>query len=165
MEWLKVTGTLIYDPVRRDANVIAKLEKRGESTDGKHAGFRKTNKTRTLILDLPRDDLAEYYRWWLRRKYGEGFKMQAPMWGTHVTVVRGNEHVPDLSAWKKHDRAKVTVEYAPGGLSPHWRFWTLPVRSSKLDDLRAELGLKNFHRHHITIGRTDDWVRHPKELA
>ena len=82
---IKLKGKLVYDPNRG-------------------ADFKKTNKVRTLVLELPRDQLDLYYQWFLTKEYGSWLTMQRPMYGTHVTVVKGNEHIDGkyLPLWKKH---------------------------------------------------------------
>ena len=135
-QWFELKGTLVYDPVRPD--------------------FKKSHKTRTLIIELPRDTLDLYYQWFLRRQHGTWLDLQRPMYGTHVTIVKGNEHVPDLTNWKKHAGKTVTFQVSPL-VRRHWHFWNLPVRGPRLDELRSELGLTKTMPFHLTIGRQYDW--------
>jgi hypothetical protein len=141
MTWLKLTGKLIYDPNRN-------TEWGGE--------FRKQHKLRTLILQLPRDELDLYYQWFLQKKFGQWLDLQRPMYGKHITVVKGDERIRNLDKWKAHQGRKVEIEYSPR-LQPHWKFWCLPVRSPKLQELRNELGLSTDFKFHITVGRQYDW--------
>lgn len=141
MSWLKTKGRLIYDPVRED--------------------FKKTHKQQALILQLPRDQLDLYYQWFLTKQYGTWLTLQRPMYGLHITVVRGDERPKFQEHWKKYSNQEIEIEYNPEMIERYWAFWTIEVRSEKLDEIRRELGFKNFHRHHITFGRQYDWQ--PKE--
>lgn len=136
---LKTSGKLIYEPFRRD--------------------FKKTHKVRTLILDLKRDDLDLYYQWFLRKQYGEYLYMNRPMYGLHVTVVAGNEHIDKskLKFWKTHQNEVFDIEYDPSTLTSNWAFWNIKVKSDDLMAIRKELGLSSNFDFHITIGRQHDW--------
>lgn len=140
---IKAQGKLVYDPHRG-------------------SDFRKTGKTRTLIVQLSRDDLDLYYQWFVRRQFGEGMALQRPMFGTHVTIVGGAERVPNMDAWKRHQGETVTFEYGPA-VRNHWHFWSLPVYCEYFQELRAELGMKREPDFHITIGRQYDWQPIPKK--
>ncbi len=140
MDWIKTTGRLVYDPDRG-------------------ADFRKTHKYRTLVASWAweeRQELDLYYQWFLKKHYGTFHHLQRPMYGVHFTVVKGNESVPDMSAWKKHQGEVIEFEY---GLVPQRRFqfWTLPVRSKRAEELRAELKIVKQVHFHMTVGRLYDW--------
>lgn len=130
-----VQGKLLYNPTRP-------LLKREEQSC-------------TLILDLPKDDLASYYQWFLKQKYGQWLKLQSPMFGTHVTVVRPQEVNTSHPLWLAYEGQLVTIEY--GFVERHWEFWSLNVYSKELVNIRHELGLRTDFRLHITIGRQFDW--------
>ena len=132
----KLQGRLVYEPPRPD--------------------LKKTFKAKTLIVQLPFDDLANLYRWFVKQKYF--VSLNPPMWGNHVTVVRGDERVPNSLLWKKHAGEFVEFEVVPH-LYKVWDFWALPVYSTRLSELRSELGLKVFHEMHLTIGRETDHDR------
>lgn len=135
-QWLKTTGKLVYDPTRKD--------------------LRKTFKSRTLIVELPWDDLDLYYQWFLLKRYGTWFQTQRPMWGKHVTIVRGDEKGYLSPNWGKHAGRKVDVYYSPE-VSRKWKFWSLPVKGEGLEELRVELGLVAKHDFHLTFARQYDW--------
>ena len=134
-QWIRTQGRLVYEAPRG-------------------ADFKKTFKLRTLTVDLPYDDLSAYYRWFVMKRFA--LVLSPPMFGLHVTVVRGNEKIPNVDAWKKHQGEIVTFEYSP---KPHvqYGFWTLPVRSPRMVQLRKELGLNEVtagpHSLHLTFGR------------
>lgn len=138
---LLATGTLLYDPVREN--------------------LKRTDQSHTLILDFPSEDLAEYYQWFLKKQYGEKFKPQSPMFGTHVTVIRPQEVDLNHDAWLKYQGQELTVSYSPEHFERHWEFWSLSVFSSDLVEIRREFGLRTDFRLHMTIGRQLDWQPKP----
>jgi hypothetical protein len=79
-------------------------------------------------------------------------KAQPPLWGPHVSVVRGEEPA-DKSHWKKHAGREVAVEYAPTIHLTDDYLW-VPVRCEVLLDIREELGLPREPDPplHLTIG-------------
>jgi hypothetical protein len=157
LEFLKTQGRLVYDPIRRN--------------------FNKTWKERTLLVELPWDDLDLYYQWFLRKKFGTWFDhrqrkqfvfnkeqtalydiyenvpcIYRPMWGRHVTIVRGDEQGYCSSNWGKHQGKIIDIFYATE-LECSWKFWILPVKGDNLFEFRTELGLPAFHNFHITVAR------------
>ena len=137
--WIKTSGKLVYEPNRHE--------------------FKKTHKMRTLIVELKRDQIDLYYQWFLTKQFGSWIQMQRPMFGTHVTVVKGNEqiHPSKMAAWKKYEGKEIDFEYSVEKIERHWQFWSMTVRSTKLEQIREELGLRPNFRFHITIGRQYDW--------
>jgi hypothetical protein len=127
----KVTGIIRYAPNRGN-------------------DFRKSFKARPVIVQFPYDDLTAFYRWLVKRRYH--LDLQAPMFGNHVTIVRGDERPPKTKAWEKYEGHKLTVELSPRIYKAH-HFWVLPVVSDRCYEIRRELGLYNFHNLHLTIGR------------
>lgn len=134
---LQANGKLLYDPIREN--------------------LKRTDKSHTLILDLPSEDLAEYYQWFLFKKYGTHFKLQSPMFGTHVTVIRPQEVDLKHFAWLKYQDKELTVKYSPAMLERHWEFWSLTIFSKELVEIRREFGLRTDFRLHMTIGRQLGW--------
>lgn len=134
-----VNGKLVYDPIRHD--------------------FKKTHKSRTLILELPKDDLDLYYQWFLERKYGQWLKIQRPMYGLHCTIIKGDEFISNekIHIWNKHQGMQIQIELDESSLKSHWKFWSLEVKSPELEDLRKEFGLNIYHNFHVTIGRQYEW--------
>lgn len=63
----KATGQLIYNPMREN--------------------LKRVDQSHTLILDIPSEELADYYQWFIKKQYGEKFKIQSPMFGLHVTFL------------------------------------------------------------------------------
>lgn len=135
-QWFKLTGILKYDPHR--------------------PGFRKTHKSRTLIVDFARDDFDLYYQWFLTKKFGTWLTIQRPMFGKHVTIVRGDELGFKNFNWGKYEGGKIEVMVSPC-LNRNYSFWVLPTKCEDGINIRRELGLKNLHNFHLTIGRQYDW--------
>lgn len=130
-----IKGTLLYSPQR--------------------ANLKREDQANTLILDLPQDDLDKYYQWFINRQYGSWLKLQSPMFGTHVTVVRPQEANTNHPKWLAYDGKTVEIQYSV--LERHWEFWSLNVHSEELVSIRSELGLRTDFRLHITVGRQFDW--------
>jgi hypothetical protein len=126
----KVTGKLVYEPSRPN--------------------MRKQYKLKTLVLNLVYDDLANLYRFFVKQKYG--IHLDPPMWGNHITVIRGDEKPPRPELWKAYEGEFMDIEISPHIYKTR-NFWTLPVKSKRLHDIRKELGFKNYHEMHLTIGR------------
>lgn len=153
----KTMGRIEYDPIRTPTDDRNRAKE-----------FRKGHKVRTCIVQLPYDGLDMYYRWLLERKYGTWMKLAPPMFGKHVTIVKGDELQKTLKsheriedrypAWKKHTGKKIEVIYS-NELKNTGPFWYLPVEKKNLLEIREELGLSCSYEFHITIGRMDDWQR------
>jgi hypothetical protein len=137
--WQKASGKLVYDPKRHD--------------------FRKSHKAHTLILEVDLGDADLYYQHFLEKKFGGWYKTQRPMFGLHVTVVRGDEFRKVQSNLWNILRAghKIEIEYNPTQLRKKWQFWSIPVRSEELQKLRRDLGLKDWADLHITVAREYKW--------
>jgi hypothetical protein len=140
-----MTGVLAYEPERT---------KVGKDTP---VVFKKEHKVKTLVANLPESELGRYYRWFLKQNYGTWYHLQHPMFGLHVTVVRGDEKPKAPEHWRKHEGRTVQFEYNPTGIRKKWQFWSLPVRGRELEMLRGELGLQEEHDFHITVGRLYEW--------
>jgi hypothetical protein len=130
--WCKSTAKVFYDPYR--------------------PGLRKV-RPGTLVVANVDPGIAEYYRWWVRKRFG--LFLQNTAFLPHITIVDGkvkndNQH----PAWKKYQGQIITFEYSVE-LEQHWKFWTLPVRSKALENIRSELGLNPNYNFHITFGRME----------
>src|SRR4051794_2513233 len=96
-------------------------------------------------------DLAAYYRDSLTRFYRAQFKVQGPAWGSHVSVVRGEEP-PNPDAWGKYAGEEVAFEYDPELQSNGVYYW-LAVTCPRLEAVRVELGLPPLPENgfHLTV--------------
>lgn len=111
---------------------------------------------RSLVATLPHDDLDLLYQWFVVRQYGQGLRLNRPIFGTHVSVVRPEEDVPNMALWGKYEGTQVDIEYDVE-LRNHFGFWSLPVYSDYFQKIRVELGLQPEPDFHITIGRQFAW--------
>jgi hypothetical protein len=78
--------------------------------------------------------------------------VQPPLWGPHVSVIRGEEP-PDKAAWKRLVGEPVEFEYEPEVRETDDYLW-VPVRCLRMLDHREELGLSRVPNPplHLTIG-------------
>jgi hypothetical protein len=132
--WIKGAGKLVYNPHRPD--------------------LRKTRKADDWWLVVNTDNgISDYYRAWFKKD--TGVDLLKPAWRTHVSVLNGKEPVrPEYQhLWKKYENEWINFEYGVD-VEQHWKFFVLPVKCDRLDEIRAELGLKSIPLH-ITIGRLD----------
>lgn len=117
---------------------------------------KKPYTKRSLVATLSHDDLDLLYQWFIRREYGQALRLNRPIFGTHVTIVRAEEHVPNMDMWGKYERLEVDVEYDTE-VRNHFGFWSLPVYNEWFQEVRKELGMLPEPDFHITIGRQFDW--------
>jgi hypothetical protein len=130
------TGTLRYAPTLRNGSTA---RRDGGSTEW------------WLILDCDPELgrlLRHQYAVWHRHAR----TLQPPLWGAHVSVVRGEEP-PDKAGWKRWAGREVGFEYAPEPCETDGYLW-VPVRSPVLLDVRGELGLppEPTPGFHLTFG-------------
>lgn len=131
--WVKAAGKLVYEPKRPD------LRKSRAADDW------------WLVLDVP-CGIAHYYNWWVKKEIH--LDLQLPAWNPHITLLDGRRAVDPKHRhmWKKHAGKWFSFEYNVN-IEQHWKFWTLPVRSRQLQEIRSELGFSNEIDMHLTIGR------------
>lgn len=133
---MRSSGTLRYSP-----------EIRPGSTTRRDGGSTRW----WLIVDAD-PELGRY----LRHLYTIGHRrtrtLQAPLWGVHVSVIRGEEP-PDASTWGRDDGARVEFEIDPHACETEGYVW-YPVRCDAMLELRERLGLAREPEPalHLTIG-------------
>lgn len=135
--WLQSTGILRYDPPR--------------------PGLK--NSKWWCVLETS-DELADYYRWFLNRQ--PGLKpIHAPTWGSHISVVRGEEPADEVKdRWGMWDGSSVGFSYRhyprltgdTTGDRPG-KFWFLDVKCEALKEVRRNLRLPTYWKFHLTVGR------------
>ena len=152
---MKVTGHLVFEPDRG-------------------ADFRKTGKLKTLILDLPgakHRALAQYYIRLIEAEHGPWCNLMEPMFGTHITVVRGNGDRFLEADCKRLVGQHVTVTLDPTTLQrTPWSgknpaFWFIKVVSPELQALRSLMHVKPIFSYdpHLTVAREGvDFFMHVK---
>jgi len=132
--WIKGTGKLIYNPER--------------------PGMRKSRQHDEWFLAVNVDpQIAEYYRWWVYKRFM--LQLQHTAWHPHVTVLDGRRSVKPQNRknWEKHSGEIIHFEYSPN-IEQHWKFWCLPVKSERLQEIKRELGFNDAEsKLHVTIGR------------
>lgn len=79
-------------------------------------------------------------------------KIQRPLWGEHITIIR-NEDISDKSLWNKYQDEVVEFEYIPPVEFNRYYFW-IPVICPRFSEIRVELGLtpEPICPYHVTIG-------------
>ena len=131
-------GTFRYSPAIR-----------GESTVRRDGGSTEW----WLIIDIDAE-LGRYMRAEYSRARYRTVQPQPPLWGTHVSVIRGEEPV-DKTAWKKSDGQRVEVRYE-WGVSETTEYLWLPIECPRANAIRLELGLPPdpTPAMHLTFGNT-----------
>jgi hypothetical protein len=106
-----------------------------------------------LILDVD-PELGRYLRAEYSRARFRTVQLQPPLWGTHVSVVRGEEP-PAKAAWKSFDGRRVEVWYGRDVQETGEYAW-LPASCPAATAIRVELGLppEPTPGLHLTFGNT-----------
>lgn len=143
--------------------------------DPRRPGLKKKNGPGWSVLQLA-PGFTAYYRWLLERSWwdardddgkfampGKMIELQAPSWGDHISITRGEYLAPEIKhLWKSRHGQKIKFEYS---LTPRMtplrgdkedvQFWFVDVKSDDLMEIRAELLLPTHFKFHLTIGRRD----------
>lgn len=129
MKEFQAKGKIIYDPV---------------------AG--KAQNPWWVIVECPKD-IMDYYHYWLERE--EGVKLNKPLFGSHISVVRGEEPAESSKhLWKVCHEEEVEFAYSHEIMNNGEYYW-LEIDCMKLNELRETLGLEEKVQFgfHLTIGR------------
>lgn len=132
--WVKSIATLVYNPYR--------------------PGLRKVRGANNFFFIAEvKGDICKYYSHLIEKNLY--LKLQLPVWRPHVTILNGRQSISDdkLHIWKKYAGEEIEFEYNVN-VEQHWKFWVLPVRSERMQQLQKELGF-DFENYdfHLTIGR------------
>lgn len=95
--------------------------------------------------------IIEYYSWFLQKK---GVKLEFPMWGSHISVIRGEiKDINNFPKWNYLNGKNITFNY--GDLVTNGNHWWLEVFSSDLEQFRTYLDLPSHppSGFHLTIGK------------
>jgi hypothetical protein len=105
------------------------------------------------------DEISQYYRSLFYREYPWKGKLTRPVWGTHISIIRG-EFIPKIELWGLDANKVVEFEYEGGVLDNKEYYW-LKAKCPYLSDLRFRYGLSPDPRFgfHLTIGRTTENVK------
>lgn len=108
---------------------------------------------RWLVL-MADDEISKYYRHLFYKEFPWMGKLTRPVWGTHVSVIRG-ERIPNYNLWELDKNKIIEFEYEPGVCDNGEYYW-LKVKCQALLDLRGKYGLQPSPKFgfHLTIGRT-----------
>jgi hypothetical protein len=104
-----------------------------------------------LVIEVD-EEFGRYMRhlfemWSYRTRF-----LRAPLWGTHISVIR-NEEPPLKDAWERLEGQEVVFDYDPAVQETDGYLW-LGVTCPQALDHRAELGLPRepWPPLHLTIG-------------
>lgn len=100
------------------------------------------------------DEISRYYRHLFYTEYPWKGKLTRPVWGTHVSIIRG-ERIPNYNLWRLDENKIVHFEYEPG-VKDNGEYYWLKVKCNYLLDLREKYGLSRNPQFglHLTVGRT-----------
>lgn len=141
---IKLTGNVIVNPKRP-------------------GDFRKNHKLKTVIVEFKGMGLAHYYINMLERKYGPWMNLSPPMFGLHVTLVKGTETFNEQAAYDFQEKFKtLTLDIDPTTLArTDWSktqpgFWTMKVAGDLVPSFRRDLRVNADRfglRPHLTVAR------------
>lgn len=79
-------------------------------------------------------------------------KIQQPLYGPHITVIR-REEPANKDLWFKYDGQSIEFDYSPMAECNRYYHW-LPVKCPGLNEIRTELGLieEPICPYHLTFG-------------
>lgn len=102
------------------------------------------------------DEISKYYRHMFYREYPWKGKLTRPVWGTHISVIRG-ERIPNMHLWGLSSNKIVEFEYE-GGVLDNGEYYWLKASCPFLSEIREKYGLSREPRFgfHLTIGRTTE---------
>jgi hypothetical protein len=133
MDWIRSTGTLIYDPV------------------GRFDRSRKPDPWWALLICD--NEIIRYYNYWLLKQGIYNIQGESSVHGSHISVIKGEKPTnPEL--WKKYHKKQIEFSYSNEVFSND-TYWWLLVKSDEIEHIRIELGLppKANMNFHLTIGR------------
>lgn len=108
---------------------------------------------RWLVL-MCDDEISKYYRHMFYTEYPWKGKLTRPVWGTHISVIRG-EKIPNMNLWGIDSHKIVEFEYE-GGVMDNGEYYWLKAKCPYLSSLREKYGLRPEPKFgfHLTVGRT-----------
>lgn len=118
----------------------------------KSVGILRYGKTRWYaVLDCC-SELGRLYRSLHHDYVFKTRKIQDTFFGSHITVIREEEPL-NKELWGKYNGEEVVFSYTPLANCNRYYHW-IPVICPRLDEIRAELGLRNPPEfpYHMTFG-------------
>ena len=96
-------------------------------------------------------EIVEYYKWWVKRAHQ--IHLHRPLFGAHVSVMRGEQPSRGHELWGSHQDLSVEIKYGHAITHAHG-YWFLPVECEALEQLRLSFGLEARPQFgfHLTIG-------------
>jgi hypothetical protein len=98
------------------------------------------------------NDISAYYSWLLKRNGMELHPNDKGLWGTHVSVLKG-EAPPKPEHWGKYEGYEVKFHYSHLIRFENGKHAWVDVYSEDLSAIRQELGFVFKPWYHLTIGR------------
>lgn len=98
------------------------------------------------------DEICKYYAWQMKRRGVELYPNDKGLWGTHVSVLKGDVPI-DPSKWGKYQDYEVKFHYNHLVRYDNGKHAWVDVYSEDLSFIRQELGFDAKPWYHLTIGR------------
>lgn len=98
------------------------------------------------------DEIARYYAWQLKRRGVEVYPNDKGLWGTHVSVLKG-EAPPITQPWGKYEGYEIEFHYTQLIRFDNGKHAWVDVYSEDLSKIREELGFGPKYWYHLTVGR------------
>lgn len=129
------------------------MKSTGKLTYSPRSHLGSNEKWLVLMCD---DEISKYYRCLFTREFPWKGKLTRPVWGTHVSVIRG-EYIPNFKLWGLDANKIVEFEYEGGVIDNNEYYW-LRAKCPYLSELRKKYGLSPEPRFgfHLTVGRTTE---------
>src|SRR5437870_3024462 len=85
------------------------------------------------------DEISKYYRHLFYKEYPWLGKLTRPVWGTHISVIRG-EKVPNFDLWRLDENKLIEFDY-DAGIKDNGEYYWLKVSCPYLEEIRKKYGL------------------------
>lgn len=98
------------------------------------------------------DEISKYYRYLFYKEFPYKGKLTRPVWGAHITFLRGE--IVDPKLWRLDSNKVIEFEYE-GGVVDNGEYYWLKVNCPYLSDLREKYSLSRDPKFgfHLTVGR------------
>lgn len=107
----------------------------------KSIGVLRYGKTRRYLIVDCCNEFGRYYRTLFHKSVYKTRKIQRPLHGEHITVVR-NEEPPIPEAWFVYDGEEIEFEFFPELADNNRYYFWIPVKCPRLNEIRRSLGLE-----------------------